>query len=668
MKRLNFRSKSGTYLPCILSGLLLGLSYPSYPYVRLEVLAWVWMVPLLLSLRQVRSLPRFLGRVYLAAFVVCVFGMSWLITSTLPGALLLFVVGAVIFTVPFACFYFIRNSFGWRAALWSAPVVWTAWDWLYQRSEGSFGWLTMSVTQSNLYGLVQYIDITGVWGITFWLVLFNVLVVMAVEDWLTERARTSDTKRAGRFLARRLIFRLAFVSALMLAAPLAYTAYVFSRKAQPPGTEGRELSVLLVQPNVNSWEKAKMGARAGVLRKTIGLTNRALAGAETKPDLIIWPETAVPYVLSEDKDARETVYRGVARWQTPLLTGLWDARTERQDASSTTSASAPPATPRKRELFNSAALFSPVPAAPGRRLNVERSAIYHKRVLVPFVERVPFVDRFPALQSLALEMGAGDAATPGREPIVFSVRTQRGDEVKVAAAICYEYLYPTEVADLVREGAQMLALITNDGWYSQTHGAHQLAAFSRLRAIETRRTVARVANTGVTALIDHYGRIYQQSPWWSEQSLAGRVALSDELSLYVRYPDYFPHACAWLSLALLVAAAGVSARAFLRSFQAPPSAAAGWVEPERGSDLQRINAQLCRESHSTSPRRGRLTIAQQFTAGIQAKEIQSVQRTVERDRSGRLLSTVRFTDCDFVFGVIPAMNRWAIPGRPPSAD
>ena len=181
MKRPLRNWAPGTYLPLVLSGLLFGLSYPSYPYVRLEALAWVWMAPLLLSLKGVRSLTRFLCRVYFAAFLTCVVGMHWLVTSTVTGTLLLFFVGAAVFTVPFAGFYFIRRAFGWRAALWSAPVVWTAWDWLYYQSEGSFGWLAMGVTQSNLIWLVQYADVTGVWGITFWLVLFNVLVVMAVE-------------------------------------------------------------------------------------------------------------------------------------------------------------------------------------------------------------------------------------------------------------------------------------------------------------------------------------------------------------------------------------------------------------------------------------------------------------------------------------------------------
>jgi apolipoprotein N-acyltransferase len=554
MKALASRETAGAYLPCVLSGLLLGLSYPSYPYVRLEVLAWVWMAPLLLSLKEVRSLPRFLGRVYLAAFVVCAVGMSWLLTATALGTLLLFFVGALVFTVPFVGFYVVRRAFGWRAALWSAPILWTAWDWLYHRSEGSFGWLSMGVTQSNLYWLVQYVDVTGVWGVTFWLVLFNVLVVASAEDWLAARGGPAGGRAAAKFLARRL----AAACVLMLGLPLAYTAYVFTRPEAGTGPGLGGLSVLLMQPNVNPWEKLSEGPRHAVLRKTLGLTNKALAGSAETPDLIVWPETAVPYLLSDSKEAREAVYRAVTRWETPLLTGLFDRG----------------AGEGRHEIFNAAALLSPGPAVPGRRFNVEVSPAYHKRVLMPFVERVPFVERFPALQRLAVDIGAGDRVSRGREARVFTLRTRRGEEATVAAAICYEYLYPAEVADLVRGGAQVLAFVTNEGWFSRTHGEYQMAAFSRLRAVETRRAVARAANTGMTELIDRYGRVQAQVPWWSEQSLAGRVALSDELSLYVRYTDYFPAACAWAALAILLPASLFGARAALRSFKAAAASSA----------------------------------------------------------------------------------------------
>lgn len=140
--------------------------------------------------------------------------------------------------------------------------------------------------------------------------------------------------------------------------------------------------------------------------------------------------------------------------------------------------------------------------------NVKASDIYHKRALMPFAERVPFVDRFPSLSRLAINVGGIGGFSAGQEPTVFSFNNQEGEKVTVAAPICYDQFYPAQIAELVRNGAEMLALITNEGWFSKTHGEYQMAAFTRLRSIETRRSIARTANTGVTGFIDPLGRIY----------------------------------------------------------------------------------------------------------------------------------------------------------------
>jgi hypothetical protein len=123
MKKLNPRAAYQYYLPYVMGGLLFGLSWPSYPYVRLEFLAWIWMVPMLLALKSVKSFWRFLLNIYLAMFIFSIVGMSWLITSTILGTILLFFVSAFIHTVPFVAFFFVRQTLGWRVTLWSAPVV-----------------------------------------------------------------------------------------------------------------------------------------------------------------------------------------------------------------------------------------------------------------------------------------------------------------------------------------------------------------------------------------------------------------------------------------------------------------------------------------------------------------------------------------------------------------
>jgi len=419
------------------------------------------------------------------------------------------------------------------------------------------------------------VDITGVWGITFWVVLFNVLVVMAIEDCGVQSA-ASVIRNPQSAIRNRLVRRLALVVAAMVLPPLLYAAFVFIREAH---ANERAISVLMVQPNIDPWQKFDQSAVA--LAKATALTDAALA--QQKPDLIVWPETAVPYILSQDNVAREFVSRAVSRWNTPLLTGTLDI-SHPPPTQANTQARQPlrESEPRKEQLFNAAVLLTPEPKQADQgltvnsaeqkqwttdnglrttsRFNVKTSEMYHKRSLFPFAERVPFQDRFPALSRLIIDVGGRGSFSLGEKPTVFSFRTRQGAPVTVAAPICYEQLYPAKMAEFVRQGAELIALITNEGWWSQSHGAYQLAAFTRLRAIETRRTIARTANTGLTCLIDPLGRSYDQAPWWSEQTVLGKARLSNELSLYVRYPDYFPKACMWLTLALALAIIAQKAR------------------------------------------------------------------------------------------------------------
>jgi len=252
--------------------------------------------------------------------------------------------------------------------------------------------------------------------------------------------------------------------------------------------------------------------------------------------------------LPHDQELKKQLDPIISRWQTPLLTGTFDLR-----ASDEGEARPPLLQYEQRdvEVFNAAALLTP---EPGGRTVAMAGEVYHKQVLMPFLERVPFADRYPWLARLASRFGSVQNLGRGEQATNFTLACGDGQSVKIAAPICYEQLYPTKMAEFVRNGAEMFALLTNEGWWSKTHGQYQLAAFTRLRSIETRRPIARCANTGLTCLIDSLGRTYEQAPWWEEQTLSGTVQPSSEMSLYVRYTDYFPKACLCLSLAMLAAA------------------------------------------------------------------------------------------------------------------
>ncbi|HMV99458.1 MAG TPA: apolipoprotein N-acyltransferase [Acidobacteriota bacterium] len=523
--------------PYLLSGLLFSLSYPSYPWVRFELLAWVCLVPMLLALRSVTSFRVMFALAWVTMFVGCLQTMMWCMWANpwLIGGFV--VVATFILAAPFAVFGVIQKRLNRRVALWTLPVVWTASDWIHHSLDGTFGGLGFGVTQHKLTWLIQFIDVTGVWGLTFWLVLMNVAITVAIEEFQARR------QSAGEPVARQyLIRRLALTGGGLLLVPLLYSAWVFS---QPERFSNHgQLSVMLVQPNVNPWVRLTPELAAQVIGQTVIATNSALK--VSRPDLIVWPEVAVPSVLLQNQSDREFLSRQVRRWNVPLVTGTLDMPSQSPSSSASKS--------NLRLVWNSSVMVSPERNASGQVIGTTLSAPYHKQKLMPFFERVPLVQWFPSLERFTSHPATANRLIPGRTTSTFSFQTTTQQTVTVGAPVCYEHFYPQLMADFVRNGANLLVLLSNDGWFAKTHGEYQIAAFTELRAIETRRAIARCANTGITCLIDPYGRTYQALPWWQEDVLIGTVPLSTRLSVYVRYPDVFPKMCVWLTLAVVLGA------------------------------------------------------------------------------------------------------------------
>jgi hypothetical protein len=240
----------------------------------------------------------------------------------------------------------------------------------------------------------------------------------------------------------------------MLLPPLAYSMYVFV-KDSGAAADGRELSVLMVQPNVDPWRKFDANTSAMSLGKTLALTDAGMA--RHKPDLIIWPEMAVPYFFRDDKTVQEFVKRAVSRWDVPLLTGTLDRYTydnlqtigplrENEQGNAKVFNAGVLLTPEPREADQPLTVKSSEPQERAtsngtqtkQRFNVKTSEMYRKRVLMPFAERVPFVDRFPALSRLAINFGGLGALSPGHEATVFSFEDKHGETV---AKLIHAFLY-----------------------------------------------------------------------------------------------------------------------------------------------------------------------------------------------------------------------------------
>ncbi len=522
------------YKPAIISGLLFGLSFPSYPYIHLEILAWVGLVPFLLDTKDEQDLGLFFRKAYVMMLCLVVVSVWWISLSTVLGGVLTIIAQTFFMTIPLLIFYYLKKWLKWVYVLLSLPFVWTAWEWLYLNMDISFGWLTLANSQSNMIWLVQYIDIFGAWGISFWLILFNVLVLIVLE------------RHGLKIKSRPFIADFGKVFAAMLLLPVAYSIFMFQNEPEPK--ENSTITVSIVQPNIDPFKKWETMTRLDILSRHMDLTDSALS--VHNPDMILWPETAIPYFIlfKGVKGYRNMLFQKIREWQTPLLTGFSDAVYYPDSTKKQAGAKYDKRLRQYYDTFNSAMLMAP---------EFEWPQVYHKMKLVPFAERVPYMEHFSFLSFATIELAGISSWGRGQEMNLLSFTTKQQDTVKVCGLICYESIYPGFIAEFVAQGADFLTIITNDGWFSKSYGPYQHAAFARLRCIETRRSMARSANTGISFFIDRYGRTYGEIPWWQALATTQPVQLSRELTFYVRHIDWFPKLCLAISVLIIFFAAGM---------------------------------------------------------------------------------------------------------------
>ncbi|NTW70233.1 MAG: apolipoprotein N-acyltransferase [Chlorobiaceae bacterium] len=521
------------FLPSIWSGTLLGLSFPTYPYIHFELLAWVAFVPLLLSFQRDERFGEFFRRVYLAMLLFCTISLWWVSFATLPGGVLTIIAQAFFLTVPLLGFFLVKRMAGFRYALFSLPFLWVAWEWLYMQQDLSLGWLTLGNSQSALTFMIQYADSTGVWGISFWLFSFNVLVLLAVTGKRVE------------------VIRSLFLMALMIVLPILYSTVLFYQERSLLG-ELPKIRVTLIQPDIDPHKKWGIQHSSDIMERYYQLTGRAVR--ENRPELVIWPETAIPFYILDSPYAADLLsLRGsLRRWNTALLTGYSDIVRYPEGTAPN------PLNPGKYdgvlrqpyETYNASMLLLPGNSAP---------QIYRKMRLVPFAERVPYVEYLPWIGNFTFSLAGISSWGRGSESTIMELPGSQNGKVRTANIICYESIFPGLVTEFVRKGASFLTLVTNDGWYSKSYGPYQHLAIGRIRCIENRRAMARCANTGLTVFIDRFGRIMAEVPWWQEQTLTADVPLESTLTFYTRNPDLLPKALSVISV-LLVGVAFVKGR------------------------------------------------------------------------------------------------------------
>lgn len=529
LKKIGIRSALA-----LLSGLLLAFSWPNTG--DQTYLIFVAFLPLLILERKISTedhkrvaLKVFLFS-YLTFLTFNLFTTWWIKLASTGGMVLAEVFNSLFMSIIFLLFHLSRKKINDQVGYASLVFYWLAFEYLHINWELNWHWLNLGHVFANRITWIQWYEYTGSLGGTFWVLSVNTLLFYSLLKF-----RQKDST------LRVLVFRNSLLISLILIPFIIsiYFFYSYSEKENP-------VEIVLVQPNIDPYkDKFKGMHEYDQIDRLISLARK-----KTTPstDLVIGPETAFPLGYWEHE--LEHIY-GTKKVRELLedypnakfITGLSTIKLYSEDEESSPTARAlGDGSGNTYDYFNTV-------------MQVEKDKeiqIYRKSRLVLGVEKMPFASSFAFLEKLSLELG-GASGSLGieKEPLVFTSVTSEGKEINVIPAICYESIFSEYLSEFVGKGGNLLAVVTNDGWWGNTAGYEQHLAYSRLRAIELRRSIARSANTGISALINQKGEILQQTEWWVPDSISGTLNLNNEITFYARHGDYFGRIAAFFAVLLL---------------------------------------------------------------------------------------------------------------------
>ena len=493
-----------------------------FPLPGVYVLSWFALAPLIVALLRARPLgeleiagdvrlqPASPAQGFLLAYICGILwyaGTCYWIYDTMRQYGGLNAPSAVLVVFLFCCYLglyhgvfgllvcFLVRARDNRRTLVMAPVLWVAVE-LARTRITAFPWNLLGIAQVDNVALCRIAGWTGVYGISFEIVLVNVALAAA---FLVPRERRSS---------------------LLIAAVAAAAVLQAGRLIEAPAVKA-DRTALLVQQNI---PVAADWSRPEYLQQTLSalaaVTEQAAADHAGSFDLIVWPESPAPFFTNDPRfrDAVSSIARNTHAWIVAGSIGSNSAHPNEEGA-----------------MFNSAALVSP---------GGDWTSRYDKVHLVPFGEYLPFPHLFSFAGGLTKEVGQFEHGS-SRAPL------KAGGEA-LGVFICYESVFPDEVRQFAKQGAQVFVNISNDGWYGDSGAYAQHLNQTRMRAIENNRWILSATDTGVTGSIDPWGRVVARVPRKQRVALLAPYALTSVTPFYTRHGDWFAFACAIISLGALI--------------------------------------------------------------------------------------------------------------------
>ncbi|MDY6836437.1 MAG: apolipoprotein N-acyltransferase [Thermodesulfobacteriota bacterium] len=505
IKKKAFGVSTGDASLAGVSGLLLTASFPKLGW---EFLAWIAFLPLFHAMRAkspqvgfkigfLAGLVHYVTLLYWIAGVMETYGQLPMVVSW--GILFLLVIYLSLYPAAFALLVtYLQTRSG--AYLWSAPVLWVALEYMRAFLLSGFPWENLGYSQYSQLHLIQISDILGVYGLSALIVAVNAAIY---ELW--------GAIRQGHACFWKPILAVA----LAVAAFLWYGTWRMSEVGNIAKTAPKR-TVALAQGNIDQTKKWLPSFQGETVHRYGKLS---LAALPSGPDLIVWPETALPFYFLHDEALTRQVVELVRACKVHFLVGSPSFRTCGQEM----------------YWHNSAYLLNPAGEVLGK---------YDKVHLVPYGEYIPLKKFFPFIGKLVKTVGD---FRPGDKGRLLSLERE-----KLGVLICFEVIFPELARAMCQNGAQLLVNITNDAWFGTSSAPYQHLSMAVFRAVENHIALARAANTGISAFIDPVGRILDSTPLFEEAVRARPLPVMGQKTFYARFGDLFAAGCILVSLVMCV--------------------------------------------------------------------------------------------------------------------
>jgi apolipoprotein N-acyltransferase len=509
----------------LLSGIILSIAWPERGFPGL---LFIGFIPLLYLEDYIYNHPdkfiRFSVLFYtLPGFLLWnLLTTWWIVNSTLIGAIMAILLNSLFMAIIFQAFHYTRRKLkNPMAGIIALISFWIAFEYLHLNWDLNWPWLNLGNGFAVYYKWVQWYEYTGALGGTLWVLAANFTGFFIFR----------------RIMAKRRYWPHLIAFAVLILAPIGVSYMIYNSYTE----KVNPVKFVVVQPNLDPYKEQYSIPPSQVVGRIMSLATPVI---DSTTDFLVAPESAIQESMWENDlntFASIRLLRNILNTYPDLNIVVGGSTFRYFEEGEPVSRTARKFTDVDKyyDAFNAAIMIN-LP---------DSMQLYHKSKLTPGVEILPSFRNFKLLEKFAINLG-GTVGSLGMDSVRRVYHTQKN--LKPSVVICYESIFGEFFSEFVRNGAQVMIIITNDGWWGNTPGYRQHFSFTHLRAIETRRSIARSANTGISAFINQRGDASQATAYWVPAAIKGSLNANTEITFYVRNGDYLGRMASMLTVIILV--------------------------------------------------------------------------------------------------------------------